>query len=97
MVIESHEKEGIMGKEPIRQDKKDWPFESYYRSLLKGEEARQRWLWKQGYVPEIGLFWTLIKLVFRMATYPFSLALRLYRKQKHLREFRAFIRGEEKG
>ncbi|MCI0438938.1 MAG: hypothetical protein L0177_07370 [Chloroflexi bacterium] len=85
-----------MGRQPRDNDEKDWPFEAYYRAQLRSMEARQKWLWKDGYFPEIGWFWELIKLLLRTLTYPLRLGLHSFRRQKRLKEFRAFIRGDEK-
>ena len=84
-----------MGKIPEYKEEKDWPLEQYFRSQLKGEEARQRWLWKDAYFPEIGWLLILAQFVLRWVTYPLRYVFRLQRKQRKLREFRTFIRGDE--
>ena len=84
-----------MGKESRYKEEKDWPLEGYYRSQLKSMEAHAKWVWKEGYFPEIGWLWSLTKIALRVVTYPLRFVLRFQRKQKRLKEFRTFIRGEE--
>ena len=69
--------------------------EQYWRLQLRAAESRQKWLWGNSPLPELGLLLRLFTFGFGVLLFPVRVTFNVWRRHKKRQAFRSYLRGED--